>query len=96
MKSMVSRSVVWASLSLFLIAAAISVGQSVGTMIGKAEAQALIQTFQGHVATDASSVIDKVRPLLKPTHILSRVATSQSTRKYLTVAAPPQFETQTD
>ena len=47
MKSMVSRSVVWASLSLFLIAAAISVGKSVGTMIGKAEAQALIQTFQG-------------------------------------------------
>ena len=45
MKSMVSRSVVWASLSLFLIAAAISVGQSVGTMIGKAEAQALIQNF---------------------------------------------------
>jgi hypothetical protein len=47
MKSMVSRSFVWVSLSLFLIAAAISVGQSVGTMIGKAEAQALIQTFKG-------------------------------------------------
>ena len=42
MKSMISRSVLWAGLFLLLIAAAISVGQSASTMFGDAEAQALI------------------------------------------------------
>jgi hypothetical protein len=47
MKSMISRSVLWTGLSLLLIAAAIRVGQSAATMLGDAEAQALIQTLQG-------------------------------------------------
>ena len=43
MKRVISRCALWAGLSLVLIAAAISVGQSAGTMLGEAEAQALIQ-----------------------------------------------------
>ena len=51
MKRVIFRSALWAGLSLVLIAAAISAGQSVGTMLGEAEAQALIKKFQGQPGT---------------------------------------------
>jgi hypothetical protein len=51
MKRVISRSALWAGLSLLLIAAVISVGQSAGTMLGDAEAQALIRRYQGQPAT---------------------------------------------
>lgn len=47
MKRVISRSALWAGFSLVLIAAAIRAGQSAATMLGEAEAQALIQAFQG-------------------------------------------------
>jgi hypothetical protein len=47
MKRVIFRSALWAGLSLVLIAAAMSVGQSAGTMLGEVEAQALIKKFQG-------------------------------------------------
>ncbi len=47
MKRMIFRSALWAGFSLVLIAAAMSVGQSAGTMVGELEAQALIKKFQG-------------------------------------------------
>jgi hypothetical protein len=47
MKRVISRSAIWASLSLLLIAAAIGVDQFAATMLGEAEAQALIKGFQG-------------------------------------------------
>jgi hypothetical protein len=47
MKRVIVRSALWAGLPLVLIAAAISVGQSAGTMLGEVEAQALIKKFQG-------------------------------------------------
>ena len=51
MKRVISRSALSAGLSLVLIAAAISAGQSAGTMLGEAEAQALIKKFQGQPGT---------------------------------------------
>ncbi len=50
MKRVISRSALWAGLSLSLIAATISVGQSADTMLGDAEAQALIRKYQGRPA----------------------------------------------
>lgn len=47
MKRVIFRSALWAGLCLVLIAAAMSVGQSAGTMLGEVEAQALIKKFQG-------------------------------------------------
>jgi hypothetical protein len=51
MKRVIFRSALWAGLSLVLIAAAMSVGQSAGTMLGDAEAQALIRKYQGQPST---------------------------------------------
>ncbi len=56
MKRVISRSALWAGLSLLLIAAAISVGQSAGTMLGDAEAQALIRKYQGQPATPLTRI----------------------------------------
>jgi hypothetical protein len=56
MKPVISRSALWAGLSLVLIAAAISVGQSAGTMLGDAEAQALIRKYQGQPATPLTRI----------------------------------------
>jgi hypothetical protein len=47
MRSDISRTFLWASLSLLLIAAAIRVGRSAGTILADAEDQALIQYYQG-------------------------------------------------
>jgi hypothetical protein len=56
MKRMIFRNALWAGLSLLLIAAAISVGQSAGTMLGDAEAQALIRKYQGQPATPLTRI----------------------------------------
>jgi hypothetical protein len=63
MKSMISRGVWWAALGLLLIAAAISVGQSAGTMLGDAEAQALIRKYQGQSGTPLTRI--ESQPMLK-------------------------------
>jgi hypothetical protein len=56
MKRVISRSALWAGLSLLLIAAAISVVQSAGRMLGDAAAQALIRKYQGQPATTLTRI----------------------------------------
>ena len=56
MKRVISRTALWAGLSLVLIAAAISVGQPAGTMLGDTEAQALIRKYQGQPATPLTRI----------------------------------------
>ena len=56
MKRVISRSALWAGLSLLLIATAISVGQSAGTMLADAEAQALIRKYQGQPGTPLTRI----------------------------------------
>ena len=56
MKRVIFRSALWAGLSLVLIAAAMSVGQSAAIMLGDAEAQALIRKYQGRPATPLTRI----------------------------------------
>jgi len=56
MKRVISRSALWTGLSLVLIAAAISLGQSAGTMLDEAEAQALIRRYQGQPGTSLTRI----------------------------------------
>ena len=56
MTRVIYRSSLWAGFSLILIAAAISVGQSTGTMIGDTEAQALIRKYQGQPTTPLTRI----------------------------------------
>jgi hypothetical protein len=56
MKRVISRSALWAGLALLLIAAAISLGQSAGTMLGDAEAQVLIRKYQGQPGTPLTRI----------------------------------------
>jgi len=102
MKTVISRSALWAGLSLVLIAAAISVGQSAGTMLGDAEAQALIRKYQGQPATPLIRI--ETRSLLKyliaksanPSAATALLPQTQSggTPKSVVASATPQLPAQ--
>ena len=63
MKSVIGRSIQYASLSLLLFVAATSVGQTAGTMLTDGEAQTLIRKFQAEPVTPLTRI--ETRYLLK-------------------------------
>ncbi len=81
MTRVISRSALWAGLSLILIAAAISVGQSAGAMLGDAEAQALIRKYQGQPATPLTRI---------ETQNLLKYFIAKSANPSAATAVPPQ------